>query len=316
MNSTIIKTDFNFKNQISVYKGKVRDVYKLKNNLLVMVASDRLSAFDVVMPKGIPYKGQVLNQIAAKFLDATSDIVPNWKIAMPDPMVTIGKYCEPFKVEMVIRGYLSGHAWREYKLGKRVICGVSMPDGMKENDKFPTPLLTPTTKADVGHDEDISREEILAQGLVSEADYVLLEKYTREVFQRGTDIAADMDLILVDTKYEFGKDKDGTIVLIDEIHTPDSSRYFYADGYQKRQDNNESQKQLSKEFVREWLMENNFQGLEGQTMPFMPDDFVDLVSKRYIELFEKVTGQKFEGQISENPQKRVEENILKFLQNQ
>jgi phosphoribosylaminoimidazole-succinocarboxamide synthase len=278
-----------------------------------MIVSDRISAFDVVMPKGIPYKGQVLNQIAAKFLDATSDIVPNWKIAMPDPMVTIGKYCEPFKVEMVIRGYLSGHAWREYKSGKRVICGVSMPDGMKENDKFPTPLLTPTTKADVGHDEDISREEILAQGLVSEADYVLLEKYTREVFQRGTDIAADMDLILVDTKYEFGKDKDGTIVLIDEIHTPDSSRYFYKSGYQKRQDADESQKQLSKEFVRQWLIGNGFQGQDDQVIPDMDVAFIDSVSERYIELYEQITGDAFVKADVTDVLNRVEQNINKYL---
>lgn len=287
MGNTILKTDFNFSGQTKVYHGKVREVYTINNDLLVMIVSDRISAFDVVMPKGIPYKGQVLNQIAAKFLDATSDIVPNWKIAMPDPMVTIGKYCEPFKVEMVIRGYLSGHAWREYKSGKRVICGVSMPDGMKENDEFPTPLLTPTTKAEVGHDEDISREEILAQGLVSEADYLLLEKYTREVFQRGTEIAADMDLILVDTKYEFGKDKDGIIVLIDEIHTPDSSRYFYKSGYQKRQDADESQKQLSKEFVRQWLIGNGFQGQDDQVIPDMDPAFIDSVSERYIELYEQ-----------------------------
>ena len=278
-----------------------------------MIVSDRISAFDVVMPKGIPYKGQVLNQIAAKFLDATSDIVPNWKIAMPDPMVTIGKYCEPFKVEMVIRGYLSGHAWREYKSGKRVICGVSMPDGMKENDKFPTPLLTPTTKADVGHDEDISREEILAQGLVSEADYVLLEKYTREIFQRGTDIAADMDLILVDTKYEFGKDKDGTIVLIDEIHTPDSSRYFYKSGYQKRQDADESQKQLSKEFVRQWLIGNGFQGQDDQVIPDMDVAFIDSVSERYIELYEQITGDAFVKEDVTDVLNRVEKNINKYL---
>jgi phosphoribosylaminoimidazole-succinocarboxamide synthase len=278
-----------------------------------MIVSDRISAFDVVMPKGIPYKGQVLNQIAAKFLDATSDILPNWKIAMPDPMVTIGKYCEPFKVEMVIRGYLSGHAWREYKSGKRVICGVSMPDGMKENDKFPTPLLTPTTKADVGHDEDISREEILAQGLVSEADYVLLEKYTREVFQRGTEIAADMDLILVDTKYEFGKDKDGTIVLIDEIHTPDSSRYFYKSGYQKRQDAGESQKQLSKEFVRQWLIGNGFQGQDGQVIPDMDAAFIDSVSERYIELYEQITGDAFVKADVTDVLNRVEQNINKYL---
>jgi len=311
--NTILKTDFNFSGQTKVYHGKVREVYTINNDLLVMIVSDRISAFDVVMPKGIPYKGQVLNQIAAKFLDATSDIVPNWKIAMPDPMVTIGKYCEPFKVEMVIRGYLSGHAWREYKSGKRVICGVSMPDGMKENDKFPTPLLTPTTKADVGHDEDISREEILAQGLVSEADYVILEKYTREVFQRGTDIAADMDLILVDTKYEFGKDKDGTIVLIDEIHTPDSSRYFYKSGYQKRQDADESQKQLSKEFVRQWLIGNGFQGQDDQVIPDMDVAFIDSVSERYIELYEQITGDAFVKADVTDVLNRVEQNINKYL---
>ena len=313
MGNTILKTDFNFSGQTKVYHGKVREVYTINNDLLVMIVSDRISAFDVVMPKGIPYKGQVLNQIAAKFLDATSDIVPNWKIAMPDPMVTIGKYCEPFKVEMVIRGYLSGHAWREYKSGKRVICGVSMPDGMKENDKFPTPLLTPTTKADVGHDEDISREEILAQGLVSEADYVLLEKYTREIFQRGTDIAADMDLILVDTKYEFGKDKDGTIVLIDEIHTPDSSRYFYKSGYQNRQDADESQKQLSKEFVRQWLIGNGFQGQDDQVIPDMDVAFIDSVSERYIELFEQITGDAFVKADVTDVLNRVEQNINKYL---
>ena len=313
MGNTILKTDFNFSGQTKVYHGKVREVYTINNDLLVMIVSDRISAFDVVMPKGIPYKGQVLNQIAAKFLDATSDILPNWKIAMPDPMVTIGKNCEPFKVEMVIRGYLSGHAWREYKSGKRVICGVSMPDGMKENDKFPTPLLTPTTKADVGHDEDISREEILAQGLVSEADYVLLEKYTREVFQRGTEIAADMDLILVDTKYEFGKDKDGTIVLIDEIHTPDSSRYFYKSGYQKRQDAGESQKQLSKEFVRQWLIGNGFQGQDGQVIPDMDAAFIDSVSERYIELYEQITGDAFVKADVTDVLNRVEQNINKYL---
>ncbi len=313
MGNTILKTDFNFSGQTKVYHGKVREVYTINNDLLVMIVSDRISAFDVVMPKGIPYKGQVLNQIAAKFLDATSDIVPNWKIAMPDPMVTIGKYCEPFKVEMVIRGYLSGHAWREYKSGKRVICGVSMPDGMKENDKFPTPLLTPTTKAEVGHDEDISREEILAQGLVSEADYLLLEKYTREVFQRGTDIAADMDLILVDTKYEFGKDKDGIIVLIDEIHTPDSSRYFYKSGYQKRQDADESQKQLSKEFVRQWLIGNGFQGQDDQVIPDMDPAFIDSVSERYIELYEQITGDAFVKEDVTDILNRVEKNINKYL---
>jgi|TARA_B110000211_G_C14042591_1_gene537443 phosphoribosylaminoimidazole-succinocarboxamide synthase len=311
--NTILKTDFNFPGQTKVYHGKVREVYTINNDLLVMIVSDRISAFDVVMPKGIPYKGQVLNQIAAKFLDATTDIVPNWKISMPDPMVTVGKHCEPFKVEMVIRGYLSGHAWREYRAGKRMICGVAMPDGMKENDKFPTPLLTPTTKADVGHDEDISREEILAQGLVSEADYVMLEKYTREIFQRGTDIAADMGLILVDTKYEFGKDKDGTITLIDEIHTPDSSRYFYMEGYQDRQDADDSQKQLSKEFVRQWLITNGFQGLEGQSIPDMDEAFIASVSERYIELYEQITGDAFVKADVTDVLNRVEKNINAYL---
>ena len=313
MGNTILKTDFNFPGQTKVYHGKVREVYTINNDLLVMIVSDRISAFDVVMPKGIPYKGQVLNQIAAKFLDATTDIVPNWKISMPDPMVTLGKHCEPFKVEMVIRGYLSGHAWREYRAGKRMICGVAMPDGMKENDKFPTPLLTPTTKADVGHDEDISREEILAQGLVSEADYVMLEKYTREIFQRGTDIAADMGLILVDTKYEFGKDKDGTITLIDEIHTPDSSRYFYMEGYQDRQDADDSQKQLSKEFVRQWLITNGFQGLEGQSIPDMDEEFIASVSERYIELYEQITGDAFVKADVTDVLSRVEKNINAYL---
>ena len=313
MGNTILKTDFNFPGQTKVYHGKVREVYTIKNDLLVMIVSDRISAFDVVMPKGIPYKGQVLNQIAAKFLDATTDIVPNWKIATPDPMVTVGKHCEPFKVEMVIRGYLSGHAWREYRAGKRIICGVAMPDGMKENDKFPTPLLTPTTKADVGHDEDISREEILAQGIVSEADYLMLEKYTREIFQRGTDIAADMGLILVDTKYEFGKDKDGTIILIDEIHTPDSSRYFYMEGYQDRQDADDSQKQLSKEFVRQLLITNGFQGLEGQNIPDMNEDFIASVSERYIELYEQITGDEFVKADVSDVLNRVEKNIKAYL---
>lgn len=312
MKNAIVKTDFNFPNQKGVYKGKVRDVYNINDELLVMVASDRISAFDVVLPEGIPYKGQVLNQIASKFLDATEDIVPNWKLATPDPMVTVGHYCDPVKVEMVIRGYLSGHAWREYREGKRIICGVAMPDGMKENDKFPEPILTPTTKADVGHDEDISREEILKQGLVSESDYVQLEKYTKALFQRGTEIAASMGLILVDTKYEFGKVGD-KIYLIDEIHTPDSSRYFYKDGYQDRQDANESQKQLSKEFVREWLMANGFQGKEGQTIPEMTEEFVNSVSERYIELFENIAGDKFVKADSDNVLARVEKNINDYL---
>ena len=315
MENTILKTDFNFPGQTKVYHGKVREVYTINDDLLVMIVSDRISAFDVVMPKGIPYKGQVLNQIAAKFLDATKDIVPNWKIAMPDPMVTVGKNCEPFKVEMVIRGYLSGHAWREYRDGKRELCGVSMPDGMKENDKFPTPIITPTTKAEVGHDEDISREEILSQGLVLEKDYVMLEKYTREIFQRGTDIAADMGLILVDTKYEFGKDKDGNITLIDEIHTPDSSRYFYKEGYQERQDANQSQKQLSKEFVRQWLISNGFQGQDDQSIPDMNMEFINSVSERYIELFENITGDSFNKADVSDVLNRVEKNITEYLLN-
>lgn len=314
MKNSIVKTDFNFPGQSQVYKGKVRDVYTIKDELLVMVVSDRISAFDVVLPEGIPYKGQVLNQIAAKFLDATEDIVPNWKLATPDPMVTVGHFCDPFKVEMVIRGYLSGHAWREYKEGKRTICGVSMPNGMKENDKFPEPLLTPTTKASVGHDEDISREEILKQALVDEADYLKLEEYTRAIFQRGTEIAAEMGLILVDTKYEFGKVGD-QIYLIDEIHTPDSSRYFYKEGYQDRQDLDEKQKQLSKEFVREWLMQNGFQGQEGQKFPTMDEAFVNAVSERYIELFENITGDKFVKADVNNVHDRVEKNITDFLLN-
>jgi phosphoribosylaminoimidazole-succinocarboxamide synthase len=298
MDKAIVKTDFSFPGQKGLYVGKVRDVYNIDNKYLVMVVSDRISAFDVVLPKGIPYKGQVLNQIASKFLDATSDIVPNWKVATPDPMVTIGHFCEPFKVEMVIRGYLTGHAWREYKSGKRMLCGVPMPEGMKENQKFPQPILTPTTKADEGHDEDISREDIIASGLVSEADYVMLENYTRLLFERGTQMAAEKGLILVDTKYEFGK-KDGQIYLIDEIHTPDSSRYFYAEGYADRLTNNQEQKQLSKEFVRQWLIENGFQGKEGQTVPNMDEDRVNQISERYIELFENITGDKFvKGDIS------------------
>lgn len=312
MKNAIVKTDYKFPGQKHLYKGKVRDVYNIDDTLMVMVVSDRISAFDVVLPEGIPYKGQVLNQIAAKFLDATEDIVPNWKIAVPDPMVTIGHYCEPFKVEMVIRGYLSGHAWREYREGKREICGLTMPDGMKENDKFPEPLLTPTTKADVGHDEDISREEILKQGLVNEADYIKLEEYTRAIFQRGTEIAEKMGLILVDTKYEFGKRGD-QIYLIDEIHTPDSSRYFYKIGYQDRQDNDETQKQLSKEFVREWLMANGFQGKEGQTIPTMDEAFVDSVSERYIELYENITGDKFVKADASDVVARVEKNIMDYL---
>ena len=312
MSNAITKTNFTLPGQTSLYVGKVRDVYNIKGELLIMVTTDRISAFDVVLPKGIPYKGQVLNQIASKFLDATADIVPNWKIATPDPMVTVGRFCEPFKVEMVIRGYLSGHAWREYKEGKRSICGIAMPDGMKENDRFPEPIITPTTKASVGHDEDISREEILRTGLVPEEEYLKLEDYTRRLYQRGTEMAAQMGLILVDTKYEFGKD-DNEIFLIDEIHTPDSSRYFYLEGYERRQAAGEAQKQLSKEFVREWLIANNFQGKEGQQMPEMTDLFVNQVSERYIELYESITGSAFErSDISDVPA-RVESNILKFI---
>lgn len=312
MSNAITRTQFSFPGQKDLYTGKVRDVYNIKDDLLIMVTSDRISAFDVVLPRAIPYKGQVLNQIAAKFLDLTEDIVPNWKIAVPDPMVTVGRRCEPFKVEMVIRGYLSGHAWREYKSGKRSICGIAMPDGMKENDRFPEPIITPTTKAAVGHDEDISREEILKLGLVDAADYAQLENYTRAIFQRGTEVAAQMGLILVDTKYEFGK-ADGEIYLIDEIHTPDSSRYFYKEGYEERQSKGEPQKQLSKEFVREWLMANGFQGKDGQTVPEMDDDFVNLVSERYIELFENITGEKFVRTDISNVPGRVENNIRNFL---
>lgn len=310
--NVIKKTAFNFPGQTNLYEGKVRDVYTINEELLVMIVSDRISAFDVVLPKAIPFKGQVLNQIAAKFLKATEDIVPNWVIDVPDPSVTIGRKCTPFKVEMVIRGYLSGHAWREYREGRRILCGVEMPDGMKENDKFPEPIITPSTKADVGHDEDISREEILKQGIVSETDYVQLEKYTRALFQRGTEMAADKGLILVDTKYEFGK-VGGEIILIDEIHTPDSSRYFYKEGYQERQEAGEKQKQLSKEFVREWLISNGFQGKEGQQIPEMTDEFVHQVSERYIELFEKITGDQFIKSDVSNVLNRVEANIIKVL---
>ena len=312
--NTIIDTNFNFPNQKSVYKGKVREVYNINDEQLVMIATDRLSAFDVVMPKGIPYKGQILNQIATKMMAATQDLVPNWLTATPDPNVAVGHLCEPFKVEMVIRGYMSGHAAREYKTGKRMLCGVLMPEGMKENDAFPEPIITPATKAEMGnHDEDISRENILKRGIVSLEDYVVLEDYTRKLFKRGSEIAASRGLILVDTKYEFGKTKDGKIVLIDEIHTPDSSRYFYAEGYQDRQDKNEAQKQLSKEFVRQWLISNNFQGLEGQTVPFMSDDYIETVSERYIELYENITGETFvKGDVS-NIQKRIETNVLAFL---
>ena len=308
----IVKTKFNLPGQQSHYVGKVRDVYAIEGDYLVMVVSDRISAFDVVLPKGIPFKGQVLNQIAAKFLDATTDILPNWKIAVPDPMVTVGHKCEPFKVEMVIRGYLSGHAWREYKAGKRTICGVEMPEGMVENQKFPTPIITPTTKADEGHDEDISKEEIIARGIVSREDYEQLEAYTRAIFERGTEIAAKMGLILVDTKYEFGK-KNGVIYLMDEIHTPDSSRYFYAEGYEERLAKGEKQKQLSKEFVREWLMANGFQGLEGQQVPEMTPEIVSSITERYIELYEHITGEKFEKGTSTDVESRIEKNIIDCL---
>ncbi|UGU16828.1 phosphoribosylaminoimidazolesuccinocarboxamide synthase [Sinomicrobium kalidii] len=313
-NNTITSTNYNFPGQKDVYKGKVREVYSLNEDLLVMIATDRLSAFDVVMPRGIPYKGQILNQIATKMMKATEDIVPNWLIATPDPNVAVGHRCTPFKVEMVIRGYLSGHASREYKAGKRLLCGVSMPEGMKENDKFPEPIITPSTKADDGaHDEDISREDILKQGLVSEEDYVQLEAYTKALFQRGTEIAAQRGLILVDTKYEFGKTKDGKIVLIDEIHTPDSSRYFYADGYQERQDKGEKQKQLSKEFVRQWLIENGFQGKEGQQIPTMSDEYITSVSERYIELYEQITGEPFERADISDIEARIEKNVMGYL---
>jgi phosphoribosylaminoimidazole-succinocarboxamide synthase len=312
--STITTTNFNFTGQKSVYRGKVREVYNINDDLLVMIATDRLSAFDVVLPKGIPYKGQILNQIATKFMQLTEDIVPNWLIATPDPNVAVGHLCEPFKVEMVIRGYLSGHAAREYALGKRTICGVTMPEGLKENDKFPTPIITPTTKADNGsHDEDISREAILANGIVTEEDYLVLEKYTRDLYQRGTEIAASRGLILVDTKYEFGKTKDGKIVLIDEIHTPDSSRYFYAEGYQERQNNNEEQKQLSKEFVRRWLIENGFQGKEGQQIPEMNTEYIATVSDRYIELFENILGEKFVKSDITNIEERIFNNVQAYL---
>jgi len=312
MTQAIIQTQFKLPGLKDLYKGKVRDVYNINDEYLVMVVTDRISAFDVVLPKGIPHKGQVLNQIASKFLDATSDIVPNWKISTPDPMVTIGHRVEPYEVEMVIRGYLTGHAWREYRSGKRSICGVPMPEGMKENQKFDQPILTPTTKAHEGHDEDISREEIIRQGLVSEEEYVQLEKYTRDLFQRGTEIAEKMGLILVDTKYEFGV-KDNTIYLIDEIHTPDSSRYFYSDTYQDNFDQGIKQKHLSKEFVRQWLIDNGFQGKEGQAMPDMPEATIKNVSERYIELYESITGEKFQLAETQDVDARIENNINQFL---
>lgn len=312
MKNTLVKTDFNFPGQTKVYHGKVRDVYTINSDTLVMVATDRISAFDVVLPQGIPYKGQVLNQIAEKFLDATADIVPNWKIASPDPMVTVGLRCEPYKVEMVIRGYLTGSAWREYKAGARVLCGISLPEGMKENQKFPSPIVTPTTKADEGHDENISKEEIIAQGLVSKEEYEQLEQYTQALFARGTEMAAQKGLILVDTKYEFGK-KDDKIYLIDEIHTPDSSRYFYAEGYNERFEKGEEQKQLSKEFVRKWLMDNGFQGKDGQKVPEMTEEYCNGVSERYIELYENIVGEKFVKADISDVAARIEKNILAFL---
>ena len=312
--NTINDTNFQFPNQKSIYKGKVREVYNINNDLLVMIATDRLSAFDVILPSQIPFKGQILNQIATKMMNDTVDIVPNWLIANPDENVAVGHLCDPFKVEMVIRGYMSGHAAREYKAGKRVLCGVAMAEGLKENDKFPTPIITPSTKADNGdHDEDITREAILANQIVSEEDYLILEDYTRKLFARGTEIAAKRGLILVDTKYEFGKTKEGKIVLIDEIHTPDSSRYFYAEGYQERQDKGEAQKQLSKEFVRQWLIENGFQGLEGQQIPAMSEEKVIEISNRYIELYEQITGEKFVKASTENVINRIEKNVLDFL---
>ena len=310
----LTSNSFHFKGQTNVYNGKVRDVYTLDNGLLVMVASDRISAFDHILPKGIPFKGQVLNQVATLFLDATKDIVPNWLIATPDPSVAIGHACEPIRIEMVIRGYLAGHAAREYKAGKRVLCGVDLPEGLQENDRLPAPIITPATKAEEGHDEDISREDILARGLVAPEIYEKMEAYTRALFERGTQMAAARGLILVDTKYEFGL-RNGEVILIDEIHTPDSSRYFYAEGYEERQANGEAQKQLSKEFVRQWLIENGFQGLDGQQMPNMPDDFVQTISERYIELYERITGQSFQKAATSDIVARIEQNVNAYLEN-
>ena len=312
MAKTLVNTEFNFKGQKSVYHGKVRDVYDINDDLLVMVATDRISAFDVILPKGIPFKGQVLNQIAASFLDATADIVPNWKLATPDPMVTVGLKCEGFKVEMIIRGYLTGSAWRDYAAGAREICGVKLPDGMKENERFPEPIITPTTKADAGHDENISKEEIIAQGIVSAEDYEIVEKYTRALFARGSEIAAQKGLILVDTKYEFGK-RDGKVILMDEIHTPDSSRYFYEADYQKRFEAGEPQLQLSKEFVRQWLIDHNFMGKEGQQVPEMTDEYCTSVSDRYIELYENIVGEKFQKADDEDIHARIEKNVTEYL---
>ena len=310
--ATLVRTDYNFEGQKSVYHGKVRDVYVINDDVLVMIATDRISAFDVILPKGIPSKGQVLNQIAATFLDATADIVPNWKLATPDPMVTVGLKCEGFRVEMIIRGYLTGSAWREYQAGCRELCGVKLPDGMRENERFPEPIITPTTKADAGHDENISREEIIAQGIVSKEDYETMERYTRALFARGTEIAAAKGLILVDTKYEFGK-RDGKVILIDEIHTPDSSRYFYAEGYEERFEKGEAQRQLSKEFVRQWLIDHNFMGKAGQQVPEMTDEYCESVSQRYIELYEHITGEKFVPATDEDIAARIEKNVAAYL---
>ncbi|MDR0801057.1 phosphoribosylaminoimidazolesuccinocarboxamide synthase [Fluviicola sp.] len=312
LNETITSTNFKFPKQTNVYRGKVREVYTIDNNIMVMVATDRISAFDHILPKGIPFKGQVLNQVATMFMEATRDIVPNWLIGVPDPSVAVGYACEPVRVEMVIRGYLAGHAAREYALGRRMLCGVALPEGMKENDRFPEPIITPATKADEGHDEDISREDILKKGIVPQEIYEKMETYTRALFQRGTKMAAERGLILVDTKYEFGI-RNGEVILIDEIHTPDSSRYFYAEGYEERQEKGEPQRQLSKEFVRQWLIENGFQGLEGQVMPDMPDSFVETIAERYIELYEKITGNKFVKSDTSNINKRIETNVAVFL---
>ena len=314
MATTLINTDFNFPGQKSVYHGKVRDVYDINDDIMVMVATDRISAFDVILPKGIPYKGQVLNQIAAKFLDATADIVPNWKLATPDPMVTVGLKCEGFRVEMIIRGYLTGSAWREYQAGCRELCGVKLPDGMRENERFPEPIITPTTKAEAGHDENISREEIIAQGIVDKDDYELMERYTRALFRRGSEMAAEKGLILVDTKYEFGK-RDGKVYLIDETHTPDSSRYFYADGYEERFEKGEPQRQLSKEFVRQWLIEHGFMGKAGQAVPEMTDAYCESVSERYIELYEHITGERFVKSDEHDLAARIERNVTQWLEN-